>query len=125
MAGRAQVIWRSDTVPVDNAGNADVDPGNVTIDTLSGPGTLFMIHTFPPDHGGGAPFWHATNSIDYITLLSGEVVFVTESGETTVRAGDVVVDRGIVHAWRNDTDTDALAAIVMVAAHPVGKGRMP
>ncbi len=48
---------------------ADVDPGNVSVQGLSGPGTLFMIHTFPPDHGSGEPFWHATDSIDYLTMI--------------------------------------------------------
>jgi quercetin dioxygenase-like cupin family protein len=123
MSGRSAVVWRTDSVPADNSGTADVDPGNVNVQGLSGPGSLFMIHTFPPDHGLGEPFWHATDSIDYITMISGEVVFVTETGETAVRAGDVLVDRGIVHAWRNDSEADAVAAIVVVPALPVGKGR--
>ena len=123
MSGRSAVVWRTASVPADNSGAADVDPGNVNVGGLSGPGSLFMIHTFPPEHGGGEPFWHATDSIDYITMISGEVVFVTQSGETAVRAGDVLVDRGIVHAWRNDSQEDAVAAIVVVPALPVGKGR--
>ncbi len=123
MSGRSAVVWRSAGVPVDNSGTADVDPGNVSVQGLSGPGTLFMIHTFPPDHGSGEPFWHATDSIDYLTMISGEVVFVTQTGETTVRAGDVLVDRGIVHAWRNDSAAEAVASIVVVPAMPVGEGR--
>lgn len=123
MAGRSRVVWRTDDVPADNSGTSDVEPGLVSVGNLSGPGSLFMIQTFTPEHGGGAPFWHATDSIDYITMLSGEVVFATESGETTLRAGDVLVDRGIVHAWRNDSGADAVAAIVIVPALPVGKGR--
>ncbi len=123
MAGRSRVVWRTAGVPADNSGSADVDPGSVDVAGLSGPGTLFMIQTFSPNHGGGEPFWHATDSIDYITMLSGEVVFVTQSGETRLRAGDVLVDRGIVHAWRNDSDADAVATIVIVPALPVGKGR--
>jgi len=123
MAGRSRVVWRTAGVPADNSGSADVDPGKVSVGDLSGPGTLFMIQTFTPDHGDGEPFWHATDSIDYITMLSGEVVFVTQSGEAILRAGDVMVDRGIVHAWRNDSDADAVAAIVIVPALPVGEGR--
>ena len=123
MAGRSRVVWRTDSVPADNSGSADIDPGNFSVDSLSGPGSLFMIQTFTPDHGLGEPFWHATDSIDYITMLSGEVVFVTQSGETILRAGDVMVDRGIVHAWRNDSQADAVAAIVIVPALPVGQGR--
>ena len=123
LAGGTRLIWRTGEVPADNSGSADVDLGNVDLEDLSGPGTMFMIQKFPPSHGDGEPFWHATNSIDYITLVSGEVVFVTQSGETTLRAGDVLVDRGIVHAWRNDSDADAVATIVIVPAQPVGEGR--
>lgn len=123
MSGRSNVIWRTDKVPADNSGRDDVDTAGMTVKELSEGGSLFMLHTFPPEHGGGEPFWHATDSIDYITMLSGEVVFVTETGEVTLRAGDVMVDRGILHAWRNDSDADALAAIAVVPALPVGKGR--
>jgi quercetin dioxygenase-like cupin family protein len=122
-AGRSKVVWRTASVPADNSGTGDIDPGEVRVSDLSGPGTLFMIQNFTAGHGGGEPFWHATDSIDYITMISGEVVFVTESGETTLRAGDVLVDRGIVHAWRNDGTSDAVASIVIVPALPVGKGR--
>jgi quercetin dioxygenase-like cupin family protein len=123
MSGRSNVIWRTATVPADNSGREDIDTGGMNVRELSEGGSLFMIHTFPPEHGGGEPFWHATDSIDYITMMAGEVVFVTETGETTLRAGDVLVDRGIVHAWRNDSDADAVAAIATVPALPVGKGR--
>lgn len=123
MAGRSRVVWRTAQVPADNTGVADINTGTVSVASLSEGGSLFMIQTFPPDHGLGAPFWHATDSIDYITMLSGEVTFITETGETALRAGDVLVDRGIVHAWRNDSEVDAVAAIVIVPAKPVGKGR--
>jgi quercetin dioxygenase-like cupin family protein len=123
MAGGSRVVWRTAGVPADNTGNAEARPGPIELADLSGPGTMFLIQTFPPDHGGSAPFWHATDSIDYITMLSGEVVFVTLGGETTLRAGDVLVDRGIVHAWRNDSKADAVATIVTIPALPVGDGR--
>jgi quercetin dioxygenase-like cupin family protein len=123
MNGRSHVIWRTPSVPADNSGREDIDASHMKVSELSEGGSLFMIHTFPPDHGSTKPFWHATNSIDYITMLAGEVVFVTETSETTLRADDVLVDRGVLHAWRNDSDSDAVAAIVTVPALPLGKGR--
>jgi quercetin dioxygenase-like cupin family protein len=118
MSGRTRVIWRTDSVPADNTGRADIDPGHVDVNRMGDGGTLFMIHSFPPDREG-EPFWHTTDTIDYITMLDGEVVFMTETGEVTLRAGDVMVDRGIKHAWRNDSDKDATAAIVVLPAHPL------
>ncbi len=48
--------------------------------------------------------FHRTATVDYIMLVSGEVTLVLEEGETTVRAGDLVVQRNTIHAWHNHTD---------------------
>ena len=37
--------------------------------------------------------------------------------------GDVVVDRGIVHAWRNKGPDNVRMLVVNVDAAPVGNGR--
>ncbi len=120
MSGNSRVVWRTPGVPADNSGWVDIEPGHIKVSSLGDGGTLFMIHSFPPDHGAN-PFWHATDTIDYITMLEGEVVFMTETGEVTLRTGDVMVDRGIRHAWRNDTDKVATASIVIIPAHALGK----
>ena len=119
MSGRTRVVWRTAKVPADNSGRDDIDPGHVSVDRLGDGGSVFMIHSFPPDREG-EPFWHTTDTIDYITMLEGAVVFMTETGEVTLRAGDTMVDRGIRHAWRNDTDLPATAAIVIIPALPLG-----
>jgi len=50
----------------------------------------------------GAPGMHTTDSIDYVLVVSGEVTLELDDGEQTVlRAGDVVVQNGTRHAWRN------------------------
>ncbi len=54
--------------------------------------------------GLDADGFHRTATVDYIILVSGEVTLVLEEGETVVRAGDLVVQRNTVHAWRNHTD---------------------
>jgi quercetin dioxygenase-like cupin family protein len=81
---------------------------------------MFMLMEFAP---GQPEFWHATDTLEYITMLEGEIVFQTESEEVTLRAGDVLVDRGVLHSWRNDSGKPARAAIVIIPAEPVGKGR--
>ena len=48
--------------------------------------------------------FHRTASIDYIMILSGEVDLILDEGRTTVRAGDLVVQRNTNHAWHNMTD---------------------
>jgi mannose-6-phosphate isomerase-like protein (cupin superfamily) len=85
-------------------------------------GTNFLLTELPPGAGGDA-FMHATDTIDYLVMLSGAVVLVLETGEVTLRAGDLIVDRGVIHGWRNDGDAPAVFCSVTLPAHPVGKGR--
>ncbi|GAA1946078.1 cupin domain-containing protein [Amycolatopsis minnesotensis] len=50
----------------------------------------------------GNPGMHTTDSIDYVLIVSGEVTLELDDGEQTVlRAGDVLVQNGTRHAWRN------------------------
>lgn len=49
-----------------------------------------------------APGMHTTDSIDYVLVVSGETTLELDDGEQTVlRAGDVVIQNGTRHAWRN------------------------
>lgn len=52
---------------------------------------------------GRHPLMHRTESIDYGIVLSGEIVMLLDDTEVLLRAGDVVVQRGTVHAWTNRT----------------------
>jgi hypothetical protein len=45
------------------------------------------------------PGMHETHSIDIICLLQGEASLILESGETRLRPGNVVIQRGTNHAW--------------------------
>lgn len=110
------VIWATHEAPADNSGNADAGAAAPVFPTE---GTLFMYSDFPP--GMTSPL-HATDTIDYVVILSGECAFITETGETKLKAGDVVIDRGILHAWRNDGSEPCRLLSVLCAAKPVGKG---
>lgn len=120
MSEAGGMIWRTDGVPADNAGNADPCGVPWSIDLMQGGGSTFMVVDFPPGMPG---FLHATDTLDYVIVLKGEVVLELESGEVTCRAGDCIVDRGVVHSWRNDSTSVATIATVTLPAHPVGKGR--
>ncbi|MBT2207054.1 MULTISPECIES: cupin domain-containing protein [Actinomadura] len=51
----------------------------------------------------GTAGMHTTDSIDYVMVVSGEVTLDLDGGERTVlRAGDVLVQNGTRHGWRND-----------------------
>lgn len=118
--GGAAMVWSAPALPIDNSLPADAPFPVFSFDQMHAGGASFMVMEYPPQMG---EFWHATDTVECVAMLSGEIVFMTETGEVTLRAGDMLVDRGIVHCWRNDSGAPARAAIVMMPAHPVGKGR--
>lgn len=117
----ANLVWRTGSVPADNSGNADAAVP-YAMEMLHDGGTNFILTELPPGLAQGA-FMHATDTIDYLIMISGEVVLVLETGEVTLRAGDLIVDRGVIHGWRNDGSEPAVYASVTIPAQPVGSGR--
>lgn len=64
------------------------------------------------------PGAHRTDTVDVVTVVSGEVYAVFDTGETLLRPGDSLVQRGTRHAWHNRSATPALIVSIMVAAAP-------
>jgi quercetin dioxygenase-like cupin family protein len=50
---------------------------------------------------GPAPGMHRTDTVDVVTVVSGELHAILETGEIVLRAGDSIVQRGTMHAWSN------------------------
>lgn len=67
------------------------------------------------------PTMHRNESVDYNIVLSGEIYAVTEEGERLLRPGDVIVQRGTAHTWRNRGDKPCVFASVMVSASALGR----
>jgi quercetin dioxygenase-like cupin family protein len=110
------VIWSEEDLPADNSGTVDAGGGWFRFPTS---GVEFVYADFPP---GGGSVMHATDTLDFLVVLAGEVIFITETGETRLRAGDVLVDRGVLHGWRNESDQVCRIVNVLCPAQPVGKG---
>jgi len=53
--------------------------------------------------GGRHPLMHRTQTVDYAVVLEGEITLLLDEGEVMLKAGDVVIQRGTNHAWRNHT----------------------
>jgi hypothetical protein len=62
------------------------------------------------------PGMHRTATVDYALILQGEVVAVLDTEETTLRSGDVLIQRGTHHAWANRSDAVARIAFVLIDA---------
>jgi hypothetical protein len=62
------------------------------------------------------PGMHVTDTVDYAILLQGELVAILEEGETIMRAGDILIQRGTNHAWANRSQSVARIAFVLIDA---------
>uniref|UniRef100_UPI0035C9F29D cupin domain-containing protein n=1 Tax=uncultured Sphingomonas sp. TaxID=158754 RepID=UPI0035C9F29D len=58
--------------------------------------------------------FHRTRSIDYGIVIEGEITLLLDKGETIVRAGDVVVQRGTNHGWVNRGTKPCRVAFVLI-----------
>jgi quercetin dioxygenase-like cupin family protein len=60
---------------------------------------------------------HRTVSLDYGVVMEGEAELVLDSGETQImKKGDICVQRGTTHAWKNTSDSDWARMLVYLAA---------
>lgn len=111
-----QLVWTTPSVPADNNDAADgaaVDAGL----TLGGGSVIRIVDMMP----GKASPMHRSFSIDYGIVLSGELELELDGGDIVpLKAGDIVVQRGTNHLWRNPSpDTPCRIAFILIEAKPV------
>jgi mannose-6-phosphate isomerase-like protein (cupin superfamily) len=60
------------------------------------------------------PMMHRTESIDYGTVIEGELTLILDDSEVQLKPGSVVVQRGTNHAWANRTDRPCRMLFVQI-----------
>lgn len=84
-------------------------------------GSRFTMMEFLP--GNTVHGLHRTDTVDYVICMSGKIdMFLDESRFVTLRAGDVLIQRGTDHAWVNSSDKPCRLAIVLLDALPKREG---
>ena len=63
---------------------------------------------------GAHPGMHRTHTVDYAIILEGEIWAVMDEGETLMKSGDVLIQRGTNHAWANRSQKSARIAFVLI-----------
>ena len=134
-------FWETEVSPANNEGMRDGADRKVHLEPAP-TGTIFRTVEFPPDSGwkDGAdavagfaalgaknvadvshpdPNMHRTDTIDYALVISGEIWAVMDTEERLMRTGDVIVQRGTNHAWRNRTEVPCLVLFVQCGAERV------
>jgi mannose-6-phosphate isomerase-like protein (cupin superfamily) len=64
--------------------------------------------------GAPHPLMHKTKTVDYGIVLEGEITMVLDRGETTLKAGDIVIQNGTNHAWANRSGAICRMAFVLI-----------
>lgn len=57
---------------------------------------------------------HRTETVDYGIVLEGEVTLILDVGETVVRTGDIVIQRGTNHGWANRSGKTCRIAFILI-----------
>jgi quercetin dioxygenase-like cupin family protein len=118
-------IWSTDKMPVDNT-----SPGAEAAQRAgflkrynyvgTGQGTIVRITQI---EAGSPKFMHRTETIDYAILLSGKCDLELDDGKLVhLGPGDIVVQRGTIHAWVNNGPGPCVFAFVLIDANPVLDG---
>ena len=135
-------LWETSGAPANNDGHADAATRPVRLEPPKN-GTILRIVEFPPDSqwrnratdgaeafksiGAGHaqdrnsadPMMHRTSTVDYIIVLKGEIHAIMENGETLLKAGDILVQRGTTHSWSVRGNEPCVVAAVLVNAKPL------
>ena len=136
-------LWRTSAASASNRGDEDPAGAPPTAPQLMPPkhGSVFRIVDFPPDaqvkdadpgklfaefgaaaahaKDGRHAMMHKTATVDYALVLEGEIVAIMDVGETVMRAGDVLIQRGTNHSWANRSDKPCRMAFILVDAQPL------
>lgn len=113
-----QLVWTTPSVPADLGAGADgVHEAGLT---LKG-GSVIRIVDMKP---GKASPMHRSFSIDFGIVLEGELELELDGGDlVALRQGDIVVQRGTNHLWRNPSkDRICRVAFVLIEALPLVVG---
>ena len=118
-------IWHLDETSNDNAKEYS-DPATAFGFTPPRNGNICRFLEIPPDSTLGTddgeevkPLFHRTASVDYAVVISGEIIAVMDGDQTVMKAGDIMVQRGTIHAWSNKTDKPCLMLFVLCGADPI------
>jgi mannose-6-phosphate isomerase-like protein (cupin superfamily) len=109
------LVVRMATIPPDSWW----DPTNDYAEALSSVSDAESDPQQPVDaetDGDGEQGLHLTDTIDILTVISGELCAVLEDAEAVLKPGDTFVQRGTRHTWSNRGDCPVVAIATMVGA---------
>jgi quercetin dioxygenase-like cupin family protein len=114
------LMWSTDAAPTRITGDED-EGARILGSAPPLNGSRFTMMEFQP--GMAMHGLHRTDTVDYVICISGEIdMFLDDSRFVTLRAGDVLIQRGTDHAWVNRGDRPCRLAVVLLDALPKREG---
>jgi uncharacterized RmlC-like cupin family protein len=118
-------LWVCGNGPL-SAGGTDTSAGEWALEPPAG-GACFRIVEIAPDRSGDSQAGadahsefqgaHATDTLDYVTILRGEVTLIVGDTEVVLGPGDSVVQQpGVPHDWQNRSGEPAVMVGVLLSA---------
>ena len=141
-------IWVTDRTPAKIKGIRETLDLDRSIEPPAG-GSACRIVTFPPDasfmkgigakevqtffksmgspgastySAGSHPYRQKTVTLDFCIVLEGEITLILDKGEVNLKKGDIVVQRGTMHAWVNNGPGPCVFAFILIDAKPAVAG---
>lgn len=106
------VVFRVIEFPPATSGASGIDFSEDAIDELKTKLPGFIEHLELDNPG-----MHTTDSVDFGIVLEGEIDLELDNGaERHLKAGDVVVQNGTRHAWRNRSGKTTKMAFILLGA---------
>ena len=135
-------LWETSGAPADNGGDADAAARPIRLEPPPR-GSILRIVEFPPDaawrgnadsleafksigaghakdQSNSDPMMHTTATVDYLIVLKGEIVAILDTGETLLKAGDIMIQRGTNHSWSVRGNEPCILAAILIDAKPLG-----
>lgn len=113
------LMWSSESTPTHICGVED-EGERILGSAPPAHGSRFTMMEFQP---GNAAHLHRTDTVDYVICVAGEIdMFLDDTQFITLRAGDVLIQRGTYHAWANRSDKPCRLAVVLLDALPKRQG---
>ncbi len=126
---RTTEVWASDRTPP-AVTRSDLSARPWELEPAPGGACFRIVEIAPGDAAGGDAVAgdldeqaegfqeaHATQTLDYVAVLSGQVTLVVGGAEVTLGPGDCVVQQpGVPHDWLNRTSQRVVMAGVLISA---------
>jgi quercetin dioxygenase-like cupin family protein len=116
-SAQASELWVTSGTPAETRARTDAAAGEWQLEPQPG-GSVFRLVVYKP---GAQVEAHATETLDYIVVVSGELTLVLPDEEVTLGPGDTLVQQATPHGWANHTaEPCVMAAVLLSTRREVG-----